>query len=61
MQLILKFICLFVSLFVIVNGCYAFFMPPAGDEPLAVAIIAVGIFMAILTFTVAQHQAKSDG
>ncbi len=60
MQTILKILCFFISLFVIVNGIYVFFMPPAGDEPVALAIIAVGIFIAILTAYVARIDARSD-
>ncbi|MCX6697928.1 MAG: hypothetical protein NTV84_10365 [Methanoregula sp.] len=60
MQTILKILCFFISLFVIVNGIYVFFMPPAGDEPVAFAIIAVGIFIAILTAYVARIDARSD-
>ena len=60
MQLILKILCYFISLFVIVNGIYVFFMPPAGDEPQALAIIAIGIFIAILTAYVARVDARSD-
>ena len=61
MQLILKILCYFISLFVIVNGIYVFFMPPVGDEPQALAIIAVGIFIAILTAYVGRIEARSDG
>ena len=60
MQLILKILCYFISLFVIVNGIYVFFMLPVGDEPQALAIIAVGIFIAILTAYVARIDARSD-
>jgi len=60
MQTILKILCFFISLFVIVNGIYVFFMPPAGDEPVALAIIAVGIFIAILTTYVGRIEARSD-
>ena len=61
MQLILKILCYFISLFVIVNGIYVFVMPPVGDEPQALAIIAVGIFIAILTTYVGRIEARSDG
>ena len=60
MQLILKILCYFISLFVIVNGIYVFVMPPTGDEPVALAIIAVGIFIAILTAYVGRIDARSD-
>jgi hypothetical protein len=60
METIAKIVCLFISVFVIVNGCYAFVMPPYGDEPLALAIIAIGIFIAILTFAIAMYDRCSD-
>ncbi|MCX6688344.1 MAG: hypothetical protein NTZ39_01375 [Methanoregula sp.] len=60
MQTILKIICLFISVFVIVNGFYVFYMPPSGDEPVAFAIIAVGIFIAIFTTYVGRIEARSD-
>jgi len=60
MQTIVKIVCFFISLFVIVNGCYVFYMPPAGDEPVALTIIAVGIIIAILTVYVARVDARSD-
>ena len=60
MQTILKIICLFIAVFVIVNGVYVFFMPPSGDEPVAFAIIAVGIFIAILTLYIAHNDAGSE-
>jgi hypothetical protein len=60
MQIILKILCYFISLFVLVNGIYVYFMPPFGDEPQALAIIAVGIFIAILTTYVGMIEARSD-
>ncbi len=60
MQTIVKVICFFISLFVIVNGCYAFFMPPDGDELLAFVLIAVGLLIALLTLSMSQHEARSD-
>ena len=49
METIIKVIAFFVALFVIVNGVWVFFMPPFGDEPVGLAIIAVGIFIPLLT------------
>lgn len=54
METIIKVICFFVGLFVIVNGVWVFFMPPYGDEPVGLAIIAIGIFIPIITLTVAK-------
>ncbi|MDO8873870.1 MAG: hypothetical protein Q7V05_14245 [Methanoregula sp.] len=54
MEAILKVICFFVGLFVIVNGVWVVYMPPFGDEPVGLAIIAVGIFIPILTLLVAR-------
>jgi hypothetical protein len=59
MQTIVKFICLFVAFFVIVNGCFAFFMPPDGDALLAFVLIAVGLFIAFLTLTMSQYETRS--
>jgi len=58
MQTIVKFICLFVSLFVIVNGLGVYYLPPSGDELTGVVIVAVGIIAAILTLFVALHDAR---
>lgn len=57
METIIKVICFFVGLFVIANGIWVVYMPPFGDEPVGLAIIAVGIFIPILTIFVAR---KSD-
>jgi hypothetical protein len=54
MQTILKVICFFVGFFVIANGVWIVYMPPYGDEPIGFAIIAVGIFIPLLTFFVAK-------
>ena len=54
MQSILKVICIFVGLFVIENGAWIVYMPPYGDEPIGLAIIAVGIFIPIFTIFVAK-------
>jgi hypothetical protein len=49
MEVIAKVISLFIALFVIVNGIWVAYMPPFGDEPVGYAIIAVGIFISIIT------------
>ncbi|MDO9325465.1 MAG: hypothetical protein Q7T80_10970 [Methanoregula sp.] len=41
-------------MFVIANGVWITFMPPLSDEPVGLAIIAVGIFIPILTLSVAK-------
>jgi len=54
METIIKVICFFVGLFVIANGIWVVYMPPYGDEPVGLAIIAVGIFIPIITLSVAK-------
>lgn len=54
METIIKVISFFIAIFVIANGVWVFFMPPFGDEPVGMAIIAVGIFIPILTLSVAK-------
>ncbi len=41
-------------MFVIANGVWVALMPPFGDEPVGMAIIAVGIFIPIITLSVAR-------
>jgi energy-converting hydrogenase Eha subunit A len=60
MQQILKILCYFISLFVIVDGIYVYIMPPFGDEPQALAIIAIGIFIAIFTAYLGRIDGRSD-
>ena len=60
MQIIVKIMCFFISLYVILNGVYVFFMPPAGDEPVAFVIIIAGVFILILTTYVAWIDVRSD-
>jgi hypothetical protein len=54
MEAIIKVICFFIALFVIMNGVWVAYMPPYGDEPVGLAIIAVGIFIPIITLHVAK-------
>lgn len=45
---ILRIAGYFISLFVVANGIHAYIMPHYGNEQIAVAIIAIGIFVAPL-------------
>jgi len=54
MQTILKVLGFIIGLFAIVNGLFIVIMPPFGDEPQGYAIIAVGIFIPIITLYVAR-------
>ncbi len=54
MEAIVKIISIFIALFVIANGIWVAYMPPYGDEQIGYAIIAVGIFIPILTLYVAR-------
>lgn len=46
---IIKVISFFIALFVIINGIWVVLMPPFGDELTGYIIIAVGIFIPIIT------------
>lgn len=54
METIIKVISFFIALFVIVNGIWVAFMPPFGDEPVGFAIIAIGIFIPVITLYMAK-------
>lgn len=54
MEAIVKVISIFIGLFVIANGIWVAYQPPYGDEPIGYTIIAVGIFIPILTLYVAR-------
>jgi hypothetical protein len=54
METIIKVISFFIALFVITNGIWVVYMPPYGDEPVGCAIIAIGIFIPIITHYVAK-------
>ena len=54
METIIKVITFFVGLFVIANGVWIVYMPPYGDEPIGLGIIAVGIFIPIFTIFVGK-------
>jgi hypothetical protein len=54
METILKVISVFIGVFVVANGVWVVYMPPFGDEPVGLAIIAVGIFIPVITLWVAK-------
>ena len=54
MEAIIKVISFFIALFVTANGIWVAYMPPYGDEPIGYAIIAVGIFIPVITLYVAK-------
>jgi len=45
---------------VIANGVYVFFMPPAGDEPQGLALIAIGIFIPVLVLFMAKIEERYE-
>ncbi len=59
MEAILKILSFFIALFVIVNGVYVAIMPPGGDEPQGIAIIAVGLFIIIAVVWISRMQDSS--
>lgn len=54
METILKVLGFFIGVFVLVNGIWVFIMPPTGDEPQGLAIIATGIFIPLIILYVAR-------
>lgn len=54
METLIKVISIFIALFVIANGIWIAYMPPFGDEPVGLAIIAIGIFIPIITLQIAK-------
>jgi len=44
----------FIALFVIANGVWVVYMPPFGDEPAGMTIIAAGILIPIIVLSVAK-------
>ena len=54
METIIKVVCFFLGLFVIAYGFWVAFMPPYGDEPVGMAIVAAGIFIPVITLSVAK-------
>jgi len=60
MQTILKVLGFLIGLFVIANGIFIVLMPPFGDEPQGYAIIAVGIFIPLVTLYVAGIEDRRE-
>jgi hypothetical protein len=60
MEALLKVLSFFIALFVIANGVYVYFMPPTGDEPQGLAIIAIGIFIPILVLFIARIEERNE-
>ena len=60
MEALLKVLSFFIALFVIANGVYVCFMPPTGDEPQGLAIIAIGIFIPVLVLFMARIEERSE-
>jgi hypothetical protein len=60
MEAMLKVIYFFIALFVIANGVYVFFMPPGGDEPQGLAIVAIGIFIPVLVLFIAKIEDRHE-
>jgi ABC-type Mn2+/Zn2+ transport system permease subunit len=56
MEAILKVISFFIALFMVVNGVYVMYMPPTGDEPQGLAIIAMGFFVFIAVMWISRLQ-----
>ena len=56
MEAILKVISFFIALFMVVNGVYVMYMPPTGDEPQGLAIIAMGVFVFIAVTWISRLQ-----
>lgn len=54
MEAIVKVISVFIGVFVFANGIWVAWQPPFGDEPIGYSIMAVGIFIPILTLYMAQ-------
>jgi hypothetical protein len=60
METIAKVMGVLIGFFVIANGIWTVMMPPFGDEPQGYAIIAVGIFIPLITFYVARLDDQSE-
>jgi hypothetical membrane protein len=44
-----------LALIVIATGIWVFFSPPLNDEPQAVALVAIGVFMVLIGYDIAQR------
>jgi hypothetical protein len=60
MQAILKVMSCLIGLFVIANGIWTVLMPPFNDEPQGYAIIAVGLFIPLITLYIARIDDRSE-
>lgn len=60
MKAILKVISCLIGLFILINGIWIVMTPPLGDEPQGYIIIAVGLFIPVITFYVAQMDEQSE-
>ncbi|MDD4137616.1 MAG: hypothetical protein PHT99_06965 [Methanoregula sp.] len=60
MQAILKVMSCLIGFFVIVNGIWIVLMPPFSDEPQGYAIIAIGLFIPVITLYVARMDNRSE-
>jgi hypothetical protein len=60
MHIIIRIICFFIGLFIIVNGIRVVLTPPYGDEPSGYVIIAVGIIIPILVQYIVQLDDKRE-
>ena len=49
-----------IGLFVIVNGIYVVAFPPVNDEPQGYAIIAIGIFIILVTLHLNRTMGKNS-
>jgi hypothetical protein len=47
---------LLLAVFVIVAGIWIVLTPPINDEPQAYALVAIGIFMVLIGYTIAQRK-----
>jgi hypothetical protein len=45
-----------IGLFVIANGIYVIAFPPVNDEPQGYAIVAIGIFIILITLHLTRNQ-----
>jgi hypothetical protein len=53
-ETIIKVLSFFIALFVVANGVWVVYMPPFGDEPVGIAIIAAGILIPVIVLSVAK-------
>ena len=46
-----------LALFVIIVGIWVFTTPPIGDEPQALALFAIGVFMILIGYQISRRPA----